>query len=43
MTSAPQPAAPEQLAPRLRAVRVGLREDLEVSRHLFRGAPCYIV
>lgn len=27
----------------LRAVQVGLREDLEVSRHLFRGEPTYVV
>jgi len=27
----------------LRAVHVGLREDLEVSRHVFRGEPSYIV
>ncbi len=34
---------PQTLAPRLRAVRVGLRSDLEVSRHLFRGAVSYII
>ena len=32
-----------QLAERLGGVCVGLREDLEVSRHVFRGAPAYIV
>ncbi len=32
-----------QLVERLRGVRVGLREDLEVSRHRFRGAPCYVL
>ena len=31
------------LADRLRTVRVGLREDLEVSRHLFRNEPSYVV
>jgi putative peptide zinc metalloprotease protein len=37
----------EQAAPplseRLRAVCVGLREDLAVARHLFRGEPSYVV
>ena len=27
----------------LRGVCVGLREDLEVSRHVFRGSPAYII
>lgn len=31
------------LAQRLRSVRVGLRADLEVSRHVFRGRPSYVV
>jgi putative peptide zinc metalloprotease protein len=31
------------MAERLRAVRVGVRQDLEVSRHVFRGEPAYIV
>lgn len=31
------------LAATLRTVHVGLREDLEVSRHDFRGEPCYVV
>jgi putative peptide zinc metalloprotease protein len=31
------------LADRLGQVRVGLREDLEVSRHIFRGDPSYII
>ena len=31
------------LAERLRAVRVGVRRDLEVTRHVFRREPCYIV
>lgn len=31
------------LADRLGDVTVGLREDLEVSRHVFRGEPSYIV
>jgi putative peptide zinc metalloprotease protein len=39
---ASQPDA-SSLADRLRVVRVGLREDLEVSRHLFRGSPSYVV
>jgi len=38
--SLPRPS----LAESLRNVHVGLRgEDLEVSRHVFRGVPCYIV
>lgn len=37
-----QPAAPA-LSARLGSVRVGLRADLEVTRHLFRGQPFYIV
>lgn len=39
------PAAPPKptLSATLRAVHVGLREDLEVSRHVFRGEPCYVV
>lgn len=36
-------APAENLAERLRNVRVGLRDDLEVSRHLFRSVPAYIV
>lgn len=31
------------LAARLRSVRVSLRRDLEVTRHLFRGQPSYVV
>ncbi len=31
------------LAARLRTVRIGLRNDLEASRHLFRGAPAYVL
>jgi len=38
-TQTPSPA----LGPRLGPVHVGLRDDLEVSRHLFRGEPSYIV
>lgn len=37
--TAPKPS----LATTLRTVHVGLREDLEVSRHVFRGEPCYVV
>lgn len=40
--NAQQPDQPS-LADRLRSVRVSTREDLEVSRHVFRGEPCYIV
>lgn len=38
--------APDQqpsLADRLKDVRVGVRQDLEVSRHMFRGEPAYVV
>ena len=31
------------LASRLAEVRVELRPELEVSRHLFRGAPSYVI
>lgn len=34
---------PPDFAARLRDVRVGVREDLDVSRHVFRGKPCYIL
>ncbi|MCO6435855.1 MAG: HlyD family efflux transporter periplasmic adaptor subunit [Phycisphaerae bacterium] len=37
------PATQPSLAAQLAQVRVGLREDLDVSRHLFRGKPSYIV
>jgi putative peptide zinc metalloprotease protein len=37
--TAPKPSP----AATLRTVHVGLREDLEVSRHVFRGEPCYVV
>ena len=42
MNPAPANAAPP-LADRLKSVHVGLRQDLEVTRHVFRGVPCYIV
>ncbi len=32
-----------RLAERLQSVRVSTREDLEISRHVFRGEPCYII
>ncbi len=35
--------APPDLAERLRPLRVGVRRDLEVSRHVFRGEPAYVV
>lgn len=31
------------LREKLRDVQVGLREDLEVTRHLFRGTPSYVI
>lgn len=40
--SAPS-AAPDALAPKLRGVQVGLRRDLQVARHLFRGEVTYTV
>ncbi|MFQ5462825.1 MAG: HlyD family efflux transporter periplasmic adaptor subunit [Phycisphaerae bacterium] len=42
MSANPQQAMPT-LADKLRDVQLGLREDLEVTRHLFRGKPCYII
>ena len=36
-------APPLSLAARLRTAQVGVREDLDVSRHVFRGAPAYVV
>ncbi len=38
-----QPASGQSLADRLGQARVGLRADLETSRHLFRGEPAYII
>jgi len=40
-----KPDAPTEpnLAERLRDVHVGVRRELEVSRHLFRGKPTYII
>ncbi|MCH7701788.1 MAG: hypothetical protein IID37_08875, partial [Planctomycetes bacterium] len=39
-TAGPQPPSPAQA---LRSVHVGLRGDLEVTRHVFRGQPAYVV
>lgn len=39
----PAPAAQQPLSTSLRPVHVGLREDLEVSRHVFRGVPSYVI
>jgi len=43
--SAPTSTPPSQppLAARLRTAQVGVRDDLDVSRHVFRGAPAYVV
>ena len=38
-----QDSAVPSLAVRLRTVQVGVREDLDVSRHLFRGVVSYVV
>jgi putative peptide zinc metalloprotease protein len=38
-----QPVFAPDLASRFRQVRVGVRQDLEVTRQLFRGQPAYIV
>ena len=43
MAVAAAEANPVQLSERLSAVCVGLREDLAVARHLFRGEPAYVV
>lgn len=42
MNTNPQKEKP-QLAERLRNVRVGVRQDLEVSRHVFRGEVAYVL
>ncbi len=39
MSAAP---APEPIAPRLRQAQVGLRKDLDVHRHVFRGEVSYV-
>lgn len=36
-------AAPDNLAQRLRNVCVGVRGDLEVSRHIMQGRPSYVI
>jgi putative peptide zinc metalloprotease protein len=42
--STPQPSpAPTELAPRLRSAQVGLRTDIEVHRHVFRGESSYVI
>lgn len=41
--TATAPAAPATLASRLAGVRVGLRSDLDVTRHVFRGQPAYVI
>ncbi len=47
LSTEPQSSKPHAsgggLAERLRGVRVGTRQDLEVSRHLFRGEPAYVL
>ncbi|MHC5111236.1 MAG: HlyD family efflux transporter periplasmic adaptor subunit [Planctomycetota bacterium] len=46
MSEQPLPSEDEarpSLSSQLRNIQIGLREDLEVSRHLFRGKPYYIV
>lgn len=45
-TDAPRTAespSPAAIADRLRGACVGVRQDLEVTRHLFRGEPAYLV
>ncbi len=41
--AAPTQSAFAALAERLRGVRVGLREDLQAARHLFRGVAAYVI
>ncbi|RNC81699.1 MAG: hypothetical protein ED559_07905 [Phycisphaera sp.] len=36
------PSNPDALAPRLRQAQVGIRKDLEVHRHIFRGEVSYV-
>ncbi len=38
-----QASEPEALAPKLGAAHVGLRTDIEVHRHVFRGEPSYVI
>ncbi|MCA9243363.1 MAG: HlyD family efflux transporter periplasmic adaptor subunit [Phycisphaerales bacterium] len=33
----------QQLAERLAKIRVSVRDDLDITRHVFRGDPCYVV
>lgn len=42
MTSEQQ-GQPEALAPKLGVAHVGLRADIEVHRHVFRGEPSYVI
>ncbi|UCD28253.1 MAG: hypothetical protein JSV03_14370 [Planctomycetota bacterium] len=37
------PTPESEIADRLRKVHVGIRHDLEVTRHVFRGKPAYII
>ena len=41
--AAAAPATPPSLAARLHSVQVGLRRDLEVTRHLFRSEIAYVI
>ncbi len=43
MTGTASSAPSESLAGRFGSVQVGVRQDLEVSRHVFRGTPAYVV
>ena len=43
MSAAPTQSAAPDLAARLRTVHVGLRDDLEIARHVFRGQPSYVI
>ncbi|HRF00516.1 MAG TPA: HlyD family efflux transporter periplasmic adaptor subunit [Pirellulaceae bacterium] len=38
-----QASAPPRLADQLRNVKVGLRRDLEISRQVLQGKPCYVL
>lgn len=38
-----QPAAPDSLAAKLGVAHVGIRADIEVHRHVFRGEPSYVI
>lgn len=43
MTAAPRQTSPNAVADSLRGATVSVRQDLQVSRHVFRGEPAYVI